>query len=205
MIGIFGGTFDPIHYGHLRTALEVAEIFGLDEVRFIPSAMPPHRPQPVANAAMRMVMLTLAIAQQANFVADDRELQRPGHSYMVDTLHSLRQDFPHQTLILFMGSDAFSKIDTWHRWQTLFSYAHVVVLVRPGFQLPLLDNFLAERWAADQQLLHQCQAGKLLVQAVTQLDISATTIRHLVANQQNPRFLLPDAVIDYIKRHGLYR
>ncbi len=205
MIGIFGGTFDPIHYGHLRSALEVKEIFNLTEVRLIPSAQPPHRQQPVATAVIRLQMLALAICDQPGFVADDRELQREGRSYMIDTLRSLRQDFPNQSLLLFMGSDAFNKLTTWHHWQDLFVYAHVVVLTRPGFKTQHLDDFFAVRLIADAQILANHKAGRLFFQPVTQLDISATAIRQMIAHGKNPRFLLPDAVITAIKQHRLYQ
>lgn len=205
MIGIFGGTFDPIHYGHLRSALEVKEIFNLTEVRFIPSARPPHRAQPSVSADMRLKMLELAIHNHPGFVADDRELHRQGQSYMVDTLHSLRQDFVSQNLLLFMGGDAFIKLATWHRWQDLFNYAHIVVLTRPGFVTQALDDFLASRLSTSLQDLADNLAGKLFFQPVTPLDISATVIRQLVTADRNPRFLLPDDVIAAIQQNQLYK
>lgn len=205
MIGIFGGTFDPIHYGHLRSALEVKEQFNLTEVRLIPSAQPPHRQQPVATASMRLQMLELAISNQPGFVADDRELKREGRSYMVDTLQSLREDFPVQSLLLFMGSDAFNKLTSWHRWQDLFTYAHVVVLTRPGFITQALDAFFTARLSTEKQALADHNAGRLFFQPVTQLDISATAIRQLIAAGKNPGFLLPDTVITAIKQNQLYQ
>lgn len=205
MIGIFGGTFDPIHYGHLRSALEVKEIFSLTQIRLIPSARPPHRLQPLASPGLRLQMLELAINNQLGFVADDRELRREGCSYMVDTLCSLRQDFPTQTLLLFMGSDAFNTLTNWHRWQDLFTYAHVVVLTRPGFIIQTLDAFFAVRLSTEKQSLSEHKAGKLFFQQVTQLDISATVIRQLIAEGKSPGFLLPDAVIATIKQNQLYQ
>ncbi len=205
MIGIFGGTFDPIHYGHLRAALEVKEIFGLAEVRLIPSATPPHRPQPAASPLMRLRMLTLAVTNHPELVVDSRELDRAGPSYMVDTLESLRQDFTGEPLLLFIGSDAFNQLTRWHRWQHLFAYAHIVVMTRPGFTAQALDDFFTARLASGQQELAQTVAGKLFFQAVTQLDISATAIRKMIAGQHSPGFLLPDAVITYIKKNGLYQ
>jgi nicotinate-nucleotide adenylyltransferase len=204
MIGVFGGTFDPVHYGHLRPALEVKDIFGLDEIRLIPSAVPPHRPQPVASAAMRCEMLALAIANQPGLILDTRELDRPGPSYMVDTLASLRLDFPEQTLLLFIGTDAFNHFSHWHRWQDLFAFAHVVVMTRPGFTVQEIDGFFADKLAGSKHELFLNQAGKLFFQAVTPLDISASMIRRLFAEGHNPGFLLPDLVIDFIRRQGLY-
>lgn len=204
MIGIFGGTFDPVHYGHLRSALEVKELFGLSEVRLIPSSLPPHRTQPVATAAQRLQMLELAIKKQPDLIVDTRELDREGHSYMVDTLCSLRKDFPGQTLLLFIGSDAFSGLKFWHRWRHLFDYAHIVVMTRPGFAMSALGDTYQARLTADKVQLEQSTAGKLFFQAVTQLDISATAIRQMIAENRNPGFLLPDAVIEYIRSNRLY-
>lgn len=205
MIGIFGGTFDPVHYGHLRSALEVKETFGLREVRLILSAQPPHRTAPVASIGMRLEMLQLAVKKQPGLIIDTREIGRPGASYMVLTLESLRQEFPGQPLLLFIGSDAFNQLTTWHQWRRLFDFAHIVVLTRPGFSTMQLDDFFAVRHADDKEELSKNLAGKLYFQPITQLDISATKIREMVANNRNPAFLLPDAVLAYIKLHGLYQ
>lgn len=205
MIGIFGGTFDPIHYGHLRSALEVKEIFGLTEVRLIPSAQPPHREQPAASASLRLQMLELAITNQPGLIIDTRELNRQGASYMVDTLASLRREFKDEPLLLFIGSDAFNHLTTWHQWRQLFDYAHIVVMTRPGFEIQNIDEFFIARLATGVTELAQNTAGKLYFQQVTQLDISATAIRNMIAEQQNPGFLLPDTVIAYIRQHQVYQ
>ncbi|MDD5462071.1 MAG: nicotinate-nucleotide adenylyltransferase [Methylococcales bacterium] len=205
MIGIFGGTFDPVHYGHLRSALEVKDIYGLTEVRLIPCAQPPHREQPVATPPMRLHMLELAIKDQPGLVIDTRELNRDGASYMVDTLISLRQEFKDEPLMLFIGSDAFNYLKTWHQWQHLFDFAHIIVMTRPGFEIHNIDDFFKARLASGISELAQCAAGKLYFQQITQLDISATAIRSIIAKQQNPGFLLPDSVIAYIRQHKLYQ
>lgn len=205
MIGIFGGTFDPVHYGHLRSALEVKELFGLDEVRLIPSFQPPHRDLPSVTATMRLHMLQLAITNQAGLIVDTRELDRAGPSYMVDTLKSLHEDFPTQPLLLFIGSDAFEKLTSWHCWQQLFEYAHIVVLTRPGYATEALDSFFYQRLANDKVELSQTPAGLVFFQPVTQLDISATAIRQMIALKQSPRFLLPESVIEYINQNQLYQ
>ncbi|MEQ1546017.1 nicotinate-nucleotide adenylyltransferase [Methyloglobulus sp.] len=205
MIGIFGGTFDPVHYGHLRSALEVKEIFGLEEVRLIPSSQPPHRSQPHATANMRVQMLNLAIANQPDLTIDTREIDRAGASYMVLTLESLRQDFPDQPLLLFVGSDAFSQLTSWYQWQRLFDFAHIVVLTRPGFSVLQLDEFFAVRQTSDREQLSEHLSGKLYCQPITQLDISATAIRKIFADRRSPAFLLPDAVIAYISQNKLYQ
>jgi nicotinate-nucleotide adenylyltransferase len=204
MIGIFGGTFDPVHYGHLRSALEVKEVFGLNEVRFIPSAKPPHRQAPKASAAMRLAMLKLAIESQPGFVADTREIERDGPSYMILTLESLRRDFPRQALLLFIGGDAFNHLTGWHQWQRLFDYAHVVILKRPGYALPPLDDFYKLRLVENKESLACAVSGSLYFQEITQLDISATAIRAMLSNSRDPRYLLPDVVLNYIRQHHLY-
>lgn len=204
MIGIFGGTFDPVHYGHLRSALEVKELFKLSEVRMIPSSVPPHRSQPKASAAQRLQMLKLAINNRPGLVIDTRELDRPGRSFMVETLRSLQADFPTQPLLLFVGCDAYNGLTTWHQWQRLFEYAHIVVMTRPGFVSQIQNDFINARATGDKEKLQQSVAGKLFFQPVTQLDISATAIRKMIAENRNPGFLLPDAVLDYIRCNKLY-
>jgi nicotinate-nucleotide adenylyltransferase len=204
MIGIFGGTFDPVHYGHLRAALEAMELFGLSEVRLIPCSVPPHRPQPVAAPFQRLQMLRLGINNRPGWAVDTRELDRAGPSYMADTLGLLRDEFPDRPLLLFIGCDAFNGLTSWHRWRHLFEYAHVVVLTRPGFAPQPLNEFFKLRVAEQKEQLRQAPAGKLFFQPITLLDISATRIRQAIAEKRNPDFLLPEAVLDYIRGQGLY-
>lgn len=208
MIGILGGTFNPIHYGHLRSAIEVKEIFSLEQVRLIPCANPPHREQPDVSALARTQMVALAISNQPGLICDTREIDRYhasySPSYMVDTLRSLRKDFQNQALLLLIGSDAFNALTGWHCWRQLFDHGHIVVMTRPGFIARGLDEFFRARQASHPSELKQVNAGKLFFQPVTQLDISATTIRNIIAKKQNPSFLLPDAVIEYIKQNKLY-
>ncbi len=206
MIGVLGGTFDPIHYGHLRSALEVKELFNLKEVHLIPSAMPPHREQPNTRATDRLAMLKLAIAEQSGLSADDRELKRPGPSYMVDTLQSIRLEVSTETpILLFIGTDAFLHLQSWYQWQHLFNLGHIVVMTRPGFKQPEIDQCFTAMHTDNPTELALKPAGKLYFQAVTQLDISATDIRNRFAQHKNPGFLLPDTVIAYIKQHQLYQ
>lgn len=205
MIGIIGGTFNPIHYAHLRCAVEVKGLFGLEQVRLIPNATPPHRQKPSVAAWQRAHMVELAIQNHPGLVCDRRELERQQPSYMVDTLASLRGDFPARALLLFIGNDAFNHLHRWHRWQQLFDYAHIVVMTRPNWLLSPLDGFCRARWTETPDALRQTPAGNLYFQAVTALDISATDIRHRIARHQDPSFLLPDAVIEYINQHQLYQ
>jgi nicotinate-nucleotide adenylyltransferase len=209
MIGIFGGTFDPVHFGHLRPALEVMQSLALSEIRFIPCGQPPHRQMPRASAEDRMAMLSLAIEGQAGFVTDDRELSREGPSYMVDTLESLRQETD-QALCLLLGMDAFAGLHQWYRWQSLLSLAHIVVMRRPGmsrehlFQQGELKQLLQQEEVAALQDLSAKTGGKIYFQQVTALDISATAIRQAMTRDESVRYLLPDAVYDYMQQHKLY-
>jgi nicotinate-nucleotide adenylyltransferase len=205
MIGIFGGTFDPIHFGHLRSALEVKEVFGLSKLLLIPSARPPHREQPAASALMRLQMLELAVSHHPELTVDARELNHNGPSYMVDTLASLQHDYPQETLLLFIGSDAFKQLMTWHQWQHLFDLAHIVVMTRPGVDLDTLDDFFKPLYCELISELASTRAGKLYFHKVTPLDISATAIRQMITNQQNPGYLLPETVLAFIKQHQLYQ
>ena len=207
-VGVLGGTFDPVHYGHLRPALELLETLGLGEVRFVPCRVPAHRGAPSVTAEQRLELVRLAIIGQPGFVVDDRELRRPGPSYMVDTLASLRQELGDTPLCLILGSDAFQTLMTWHRWQALTDFAHIAVMQRPGASLVLpsaLEAFVATRRVDKARLLHERPAGSILLQPVTQLAISATQIRGLLARGQSVRYLLPDPVLAYLHDRSLYR
>ncbi len=203
-IGIYGGTFNPVHHGHLRTALEVSEQFNLGQLRLIPCRLPAHRQIPEVSAELRFSMLQLAIANSPGLQIDRRELDRVGPSYMVDTLESIALENPKASLILFIGADAFSGLEQWHCWQRLFEFAHIVVMTRPNYAKPKLSAFLSCRLCHDQQQLFRTSNGQLYFQTVTALDISATTIRSLIASHRNPQFLLPDSVIEFIRDHQLY-
>ena len=205
MIGIYGGTFNPVHYGHLRTALEIKDLLGLSELRLVPCRLPPHRDEPDVTAEQRCEMLQLAIAGSEGMCVDPCELQREGPSYMVDTLAEIKRQQPHETLVLIMGMDAFQGLERWSRWQQLFDWAHIVVMTRPGFSLEGLGASFVSRLLANHEQLSQQSAGGLWFQEVTQLNISATQIRALLAKQGDVRFLVPEQVLDFIKQNGLYR
>ena len=196
-IGVLGGTFDPVHVGHLRIALELLEGALLAEVRFVLAARPPHRPPPTAPAERRLEMLVAAVADEPRFVVDRRELDRPGPSYTVDTLASLAEEFPDASLCLLLGMDAFLGLPAWHRWPALLDLAHVVVARRPGSEMPSdgpLGALVRERLARSPADLAASKAGRIYMQAVTQLDISSTAIRTAVRAGRDPRYLVPDAV-----------
>lgn len=209
MIGVYGGTFDPIHFGHLRPGLEVYQALSLQELRFIPCGEPPHRQKPQASALQRLMMVRAAIADQPGFVVDERELQREGPSYMVETLSSLRNETGDTPLCLIVGLDAFLGLESWYRWQSLLDFAHLVVTHRPGWSLrdlrreSTLDRLVQERVANAGKLPRQ-PAGLIHFQSVTQLDISASGIRQQLAEGRDIRYLLPDAVYELIKTQHIY-
>ena len=204
MIGIYGGTFDPVHYGHLRTALEVKEIFVLEEMRLLPCAQAALKTSGISAPVKRLEMLLLATQNHPELLIDQRELDREGVSYMIDTLKSIRNEILDEPLLLFMGADAFQNIKAWYQWQYLFDYAHIVVMTRPNYASLALCQFLNSKLTYSKDKLSNKASGFLFFQAVSQLDISATAIRQMVASRKNPGFLLPDKVIDYIKQNKLY-
>ncbi len=195
MIGILGGTFDPVHYGHLRPALEVMQAVGLEQVRFVPNRIPPHRETPWLGVENRLELLKAAIDDQPDFVLDQRELDRAGHSYMVDTLASLRDDFPSHAFCLILGMDAFLGLKQWHQWQRIPELCHIVATTRPGFDIDdqLIRELPFTRGHTVSEL-SEVASGRFLLQSVTQLDISASRIRELLAKGQSVRYLLPDEV-----------
>ena len=206
-IGIFGGTFDPIHYGHLRTAFELLQTLDFEEVRFIPCGDPPHRGVTFAPAALRLDMVQLATRNEPGFVVDDRELRREGPSYSVDTLASLRKEFPGRSLCLITGMDAFLGLPTWHRWDEILDFAHMVVAHRPGWRAPgegTLGMLLAHHRTQRAVDLHEKLYGSVYIHAVTQLEIASTEIRNLVAQGYDPRYLMPDSVRAAIMESSCY-
>ena len=206
-VGILGGTFDPVHIGHLRGALEVAELFALDEVRLVPSARPPHRERPQVSADDRLAMVRCAVEGVPPLTVDDRELRRERPSYTIDTLESLRSELAaDDQLFLVLGWDAFCGLPSWHRWEELLLHCHLLVLQRPDADVEAPDalrNLLAARSVSDPQAL--CgPGGQIAFVWQTPLEISATQLRERLAQGRSIRFLVPDAVLAYIQAHGLY-
>lgn len=212
-VGLFGGTFDPIHNGHLRLAEELAEALDIAEVRLIPAGSPPHRSTPRASGADRLAMARLAVAGNPRLVIDDREIAKAGPSYSVDTLAGLRAELGKNTpLVLFMGSDAFLGLSRWHEWEKLFDLAHLAIAQRPGFSSAVWDDalpdnlrkHLATRRSGDPAELAAKPAGRIFLHTISQLDISASQVRDRALRGKSLRYLVPDSVIDYINEHRLY-
>ncbi|MBS0365139.1 MAG: nicotinate-nucleotide adenylyltransferase [Proteobacteria bacterium] len=196
-IGLFGGTFDPVHCGHLRTAFELLTELQLAEVRFLPTGSPPHRDQMYASPELRLQMVRAAVTDQPGFVVDDREMRRSGVSYSVDTLADLRREYPQRSLCLLLGMDAFLGLPNWHRWRDLLTLAHIVVAHRPGWRVPTtgpLGEVMVDHGTGTIRELHERPAGRIYVRAVTQLEISSTELRTLIVGGGDPRYLVPDAV-----------
>jgi nicotinate-nucleotide adenylyltransferase len=208
-VGVFGGTFNPVHCGHLRSALELVEVLQLAQLRLMPCAVPPHREAPACSAQHRAAMVELAVAAEPHLRCDTRELARPGASYTIDSLMELRAELGAQRgLCLVVGCDALQALDSWHRWRELLEWAHLVVIARPGWSLPrqgAVAQWLRAHRCDDLGALRGAPAGGVLVEELRQLAISSTEIRALLKAGRSPRYLLPEAVLDYIETHHLYR
>jgi nicotinate-nucleotide adenylyltransferase len=214
VLGILGGTFDPIHCGHVELARELRAALGLTAVKLVPAGDPPHRAAPVATAAHRLAMVELAVVDHPGLEVDARETLRRGRSYTVATLEELRSELPHSTLALIVGADAFLELPTWHRWRDILGLAHLIVVARPG--VPLEDKMpaqLAKEWqlrfSPDARVLRERNAGAIVTQPITAHPISASAIRMQLARGGERiaavRGLLPAAVLAYIDRNRLYR
>lgn len=210
-IAIFGGTFDPVHVGHLRSAIEVAEYLGLASVRLMPASQPGHRDTPLCPLEQRLEMLRLAVAKEPLLEIDERECNRPGPSYMVDTLVSLREELgPEVPVILALGVDSFLTLSEWYRWQEIIGLAHILVLNRPGWDnmlqgmVPGLVQLLNQREVHISTPLLETPCGSVLRISLTQLNVSASQIRQSILNGRSVRYLLPDAVADFIQENGIY-
>ncbi|MDH5407563.1 MAG: nicotinate-nucleotide adenylyltransferase [Gammaproteobacteria bacterium] len=210
MIGVFGGTFDPIHLGHIQTVTDVAAAMELEQVLFIPVGIPPHRDKPIASAEQRLAMVNLAIAANDRFVLDDREIRRPGPSYMVETLGSLREQQGETTSIgLILGLDAFCELDSWHQWQEINQLAHLIVMTRPGWDekgitSPALQKLVAEHQVTNPLDCHKQAAGSVVFLPVSPMDISSTQIRKSIRAGLDVSTLLPTSVNSLIQQEQIY-
>lgn len=207
---LFGGTFDPIHYGHLRPVEALATEVGLSRVTLLPNHVPPHRPQPEANAQQRLKMVELAIADNPLFAVDDRELHRTTPSYTIETLEAIRKERGAQLPLAFIiGQDSLLSLHKWHRWQSLLDTCHLLVLARPGYNDRMdtqeLQQWLEQHQVADATQLSLKPQGYIYLANTPQLEISATEIRQRRHQGLNCDDLLPRSVQRYIELQGLYR
>ncbi|MFI9652367.1 nicotinate-nucleotide adenylyltransferase [Guyparkeria halopsychrophila] len=200
MIGVFGGTFDPVHIGHLRLATEVAETLRLSRVHLVPAAIPPHRGEPLLDAATRLDLVARSIADEPRFVLDDREHRRAGPSYTADTLAEFAAEFPGEPRVLMMGMDAFNGLPDWHEVDRILDLAHIAVATRPGSQAEgRAADWLAER-RVDPAMLADAPVGRIVPVAITRLDISATTLRGFIDQGRSLRYLVPEPVVRHLSR-----
>jgi nicotinate-nucleotide adenylyltransferase len=212
-IGLFGGTFDPVHYGHLRAGEEIRQAFSLSWVEFLPARNPPHKTDlPLTDISHRMAMLRLAVEGNPAFRISEVEAIRDGASYLVDTLQAYREQYPADVELFFvMGMDSFQEIATWHRYAQLFSLSHLVVISRPGYERPELSAVVAEEVAAslvclpgETDCLEHSSGHRIYFRETTRLDISATRLRSWIRQEKSVRYLVPKRVLDYVRENGLY-
>ena len=213
LVGIFGGTFDPIHYGHLRVAEEIVETVGLQKMYFVPAGMPRLRHSPVASSQHRVEIVRLAIQKNPDFVLDEREIYRDGVSYSIDTVREFKQEFGEEVRLCFiLGADAFIKLPEWNNWKELFNLCHFIVSTRPGYSLTLIKELLSkelreecsQRWVSNTESLRKDTSGLIFIASTTMLDISATSIRAHIAVGRNVRHLVPSVTVNYISKNKLY-
>jgi nicotinate-nucleotide adenylyltransferase len=211
-IGLFGGTFDPVHFGHLRLATELAEAFHLEKVIFLPAGLPYHRGRAAhASAEQRLTMLKLATQRDARFDVDDRELRREGPTYTYDTLAEIRKERGADVPLVFLaGSDTFAKVDQWHRWTELFDLAHFAVAIRASDENWYSKGpgaFPRDAWprlTLNLRELAAAPAGKIMTFSMTPLAISSTALRTLSGEGASIRYLTPDPVAEFVRSHDLY-
>ena len=213
LVGIFGGTFDPIHYGHLSIAEEIVKIVGLQKMYFVPAGMPRLRHSPVASPQHRVEIVRLAIQKNPDFVLDEREIYRDGVSYSIDTVREFKQEFGEEVRLCFiLGADAFIKLPEWNNWKELFNLCHFIVSTRPGYSLTLIKELLSkelreecsQRWVSNTETLKKETSGLIFIASTTMLDISATSIRAHIAVGRNVRHLVPSVTVNYISENKLY-
>lgn len=208
MIAVMGGSFDPVHIGHLRVAIEARDLLQVDQLRLIPCGQPPHRDKSIATAAQRLHMLTLAVADEQALMVDDREISKNRLSYTVDTLTDLRAESGQQPICLIIGADAYQQLNSWHQWKRLFDLAHLIVVQRPGYTITTsteVAEYTAQRCRESPQQLTKQSAGSVHFLQIPPLEISSTRIRALVAEGKSIRYLVPDSVNQWMQEQGIYQ
>ena len=206
-LALFGGTFDPVHYGHLRCANEVRQKLALKNLYLLPAGTPAHRETPLATAGQRLQMLQLALPEFPYLAIDDRETRRSGPSYMIDTLRELRTEFPQRPILLLIGQDAANLLHTWFEWEKLFTFAHIIIMTRPAMTTRYRHDLAKQingRLIFDVQDLFGTKAGNVLQIEVTSIDISATAIKKLICFGRSPGSMLPGSVLEFISENHLY-
>lgn len=208
-VAIMGGTFDPIHNGHLRTAVDIVDRFHFTELRLVPCFMPVHKSHPSITASQRLDMVSLAVQQHPNLLVDKREIQRTGPSYSIDTLIELRNELgPEAAITMVVGMDSFLSLPKWHQWQRILNYAHILVVSRPGWHPEFgieLRDLLEKSRAQSAAELQSAPAGKIHMETLTALEISSSLIRSLCEQNKSIAYLLPESVQAYIDQHTLYQ
>lgn len=209
-IGIFGGTFDPVHFGHLRVILEILENFDLAELCVVPCKTPPIKDAAIASSKQRLEMLQLALEKQKNVSINDIEIKRDGPSYTFDTLSAFKNKSPDKQLLLVLGTDAFLSLNHWYKWQEILNLTHIIVIHRPGWNIDGdqinkdIKSLLKNNLVNDKSALNDSDAGKILLFPIRKLDISSSGIRKIIADGKSPHYLLPQIIADYISKNNLY-
>ena len=207
-IGFLGGTFDPVHFGHLRPALEIGESLSLQKLFLMPNHIAPHKSSTQCTSLQRSKMVKLAIASQPMMDIDTRELNRDKASYTIDTLKELKKIYPNTPICFIMGMDSLLNFNSWYKWQEILDYCHLVVSQRPQWHPNFnstIEDVLRQCQTTNKQDLHKTSHGKIYFQDTSQLDISSSYIRQLIHKQQSIDFLVPENVSQYIKKHKLYQ
>lgn len=206
-IAFLAGSFDPVHFGHLRPAIEIRDALNLGTLFLMPNRIAPHKNQAKCSAKQRVKMLELAIVNQSKIRIDTRELQRESVSYSIDSLIELKKEYPSTPICFIIGMDSLLYFDKWHRWQEILEYCHLIISERPGWKMKLsapLQRLVMRCQSTCHDDLHQLQNGKIYFQKTTQLAISSTKIRALTNEKHSISYLSPEAVCDYIKKNRLY-
>jgi len=206
-IGFLGGTFDPVHFGHLRPALEIQQALNLQSLYLLPNYIAPHKEKTLATAEQRIEMVKLAIQDTPEIQINTQELLRSSPSYTIDTLKLLRQQHPDTPICFIMGMDSLINFDSWYQYQDILNYCHLVVSHRPGWDPTfneIVTGLLTQHQTQDPSILHRSLAGCIYFQSTSQLAISSSQIRQLLATKQSINFLTPQSVCTYIKEQHCY-